>query len=332
MGKTRIELPLTESMYKTYHSQGAGTAIISSNPSIRNWLLNEALVLQCNCKFLDGYTTPEINIKYSTWPENPYLEKKWCTVDIIGGYVNNIIRSMLKKGYYASYFGIDDFYIQGKTWYGERHFRHDGLICGYDSDTKEYCLYAYDKEWMYRKFWTPQSGLDKGRKSELKKGKVVGLCFMKPLMTQIDFSAEAACERIAEYMETAILPNPTNGEDTVYGIGVQDYMVRYLEKLIDESIPYERMDYRIFRLIWEHKKVMLERIQLIESKMDMDSECSEKYTELVGLSDKMRMLYASHHRKRRDSVLHVIKSTLTEVRYKEESILKCLLIKSGGAK
>ena len=70
------------------------------------------------------------------------------------------------------------------------------------------------------------------------------------------------------------------------------------------------MDRRVFRLIWEHKKAMLERILLIEHHLKMDNETSEKYKPLVTEADTMRMLYASHHMKRRDSVLPGIQKKL----------------------
>ena len=63
----RIELPLVEPIYSTYQYQGAGGAIIKNNPSIRNWYLNEAIILTCTTKFLTGFTTPEKEIENSEW-------------------------------------------------------------------------------------------------------------------------------------------------------------------------------------------------------------------------------------------------------------------------
>lgn len=63
------------------------------------------------------------------------------------------------------------------------------------------------------------------------------------------------------------------------------------------------MDYRILRTIWEHKKAMLESIQNIEKTLGLDNDISEKYKPLVKTADNIRMLYASHHIKRKDSVL-----------------------------
>ena len=139
-----VELPLIEPLYSTYHNQGTGTAIIGNNLSVRNWYLNQVMNLTCNKKFLNGFTTPEITIAQSGWYDNPYFDKRGLSSEFTNGYINPIIRQMLDKGFYVAFSGVDDFYVKGKSWYKERHFKHDGLICGYDQNDKTYCIYAYD--------------------------------------------------------------------------------------------------------------------------------------------------------------------------------------------
>ena len=94
----------------------------------------------------------------------------------------------------------------------------------------------------------------------------------------------------------------------------------YLDKLIDGSIPYERMDRRIFRLVWEYEKLMLERIIKLEDMFDFSGAFSEDYKKIVEYADDIRMLYASYHMRRRDSILPKIKEILDKL-YKEERVL-----------
>ena len=61
--KKKIELPLVEPLYSTYHYQGPGTATLVNNPSIRNWYLNQVMILTCTRKFLNGFTTPQIRMQ-----------------------------------------------------------------------------------------------------------------------------------------------------------------------------------------------------------------------------------------------------------------------------
>jgi len=101
--------------------------------------------------------------------------------------------------------------------------------------------------------------------------------------------------------------------------------------LYNGSVPYEKLDRRIFRLIWEHKKVMLTRILLIEQELKLDGSIGKEYETVVREADTCRMLYASHHMKRRDSVLPIIKKKLLTLKSLEQDLLEKLLTKAKGA-
>ena len=321
----RVELPIVDALYSAYQYQGPSTAIAVNNPTLRNWYLNERMNLACNRKFLNGYTTPHIVVPATNWKHCPYIEQIEISSQFVGGYINHIIRKMLDEGYYVIYGNIDDYYVEGKSWYKERHFRHDGMICGYDQEDKTYCLYAYDSNWIYHKFWTSQRSINKGRIAVEKQGLFSKFTAVKVTEDQIEFSPQIVYDNLMEYLDSDLHKYPEDGEGNVKGIIVHEYIAKYLGKLFDGSIPYERMDRRIFRLIWEHKKVMLERIEKIEQSLDMGNEISEMYRPLVAEADLMRMLYASHHMKRRDSALPIIQKKLRKLMQEERKILERLL-------
>lgn len=324
-----VELPLAEPLYSTYHYQGPCTAIAVKNPSIRNWYLNRAMNLKCNRKFLTGFTTPEITIDDSSWFTNPYIDKHWVSTKYIGGYINPIIRKMLDQGVYVDFNGVDDYYVKGKSWYKERHFSHNGLICGYDQTDKTYCIYAYDSNWIYRKFWTPQSSFNAGRTAIQKKGRFGSICGLKVKDDTVEFSPETAYNKLNEYLDSDLVKYPFDGEGDVHGIVVHKFIAEYVMRLYRGDIPYEQMDRRVFRLIWEHKKVMLERILLIEQVLGFGNEFSEKYKPIVEDANTMRMLYAAHHMKRRDSVLPVISNKLLKLMDQERELLSSLTESMG---
>lgn len=328
--KKKIELPLTEPLYSTYHYQGTGTAALANNPSIRNWYLNQVMILTCTRKFLNGFTTPEIDIADSSWTANPYLDQKWFALQFLEGHTHFVIRKLLDAGYYVWFSGIDDYYIEGKTWYHERHLDHDGCICGYDQENKTYCIYSYDRNWIYRKFWVLQKSFDTGRKAMFREGQHGSLCGIKPMGYQITFSHEIACRMIAEYLDSDMEKYPEYSEGTVSGIVVHNYIAKYVDMLYDGSIPYEKMDWRVFRVIWEHKKVMLERITLIEDALSINHTISETYRSVVREADNCRILYAAHHMKQRNALLPTIRKKLLTLRNLEQELLNELLVTAQG--
>ena len=330
--KKTVDLPLLEPLYSTYHSQGPSTAILVNNPSIRNWHFNQVMILTCSRKFLNGFTSPEIAIAESSWTKNPYFDKKTYDMRFLKGYTHYVIKNLLDEGYYVCFIGLDDYYIEGKSWYHEKHFPHDGCICGYNEEDKTYCLYSYDKSWIYRKFWTSQKSFDAGMKAMFKSGKYNNIYGLKPKNEQVSFSSDIALRKIKEYLDSSFEKYPPTEEGKVYGNVVHDYIAKYVEKLHDGSIPYEKMDRRVLRMIWEHKKVMRARIELIEQDLSLGNEISTAYIGIVKEADDARMLYATHHMKRRDSLLPIISKKLISIKECECELLTTLINKSKGEK
>ncbi len=325
--KKFVELPLVEPVYSTYHN-GAFTAIFKENPSLRNFYLNQVMQLTCTRKFLYGYTTPEINIVGSGLTDNPYIEIQEFNVKFLEGYINPLIRNLIDNGYYVYFAGADDYYIEGKSWYKERHFIHDGEICGYDQEKKTYCIYAYDKNWIYQKFWSSQKSFNLGIKAAVNEGYPTTIYGLKPRDIKVEFCIETVLKNMKEYLNSYSNKYSELEEGYIFGIAVLDFISMYIDKLYDGSIPYDRMDRRVFRLIWEHKKIMLERIEIIESELKIKPLCSEQYKYIVQEADRLRMLYAAHHMKRRDSVLPGIRDKLLYLKKQEHEILKNFIKKA----
>lgn len=328
--KKKVELPLVEPIYGTYHYQGSGAAAIYANPSIRNWYLNEVMILKCTKRFLSGYTSPEIDIVQSSWHDNPHFEKRWYAMQFINGYINPIIRELIDNGYYVCFDEIDDFYMEGKSWYKVRHRNHDGMICGYNQEEKTYSIYAYDSKWVYRKFSTPQKCFNAGRESAFKRGKYGYIGAIKPKLDNVEFEPDSALKKLVEYLDSSLKKYPKAEGGEVFGIAVHDYIAMYVDKLFDGSIPYEQMDSRVFRLIWEHKNAMLERLVKMENTLKLNPKSSSAYKKVVDEADTMRMLYASYHMKRKDSILPILRKKLMLIKTKELVILKQFVKKAGG--
>ncbi len=320
----KVELPLIEPIYGTYHS-GAASAIIKDRPGIRNFYLNDAFILSCSKKFLEGHTTPDFRIVNEGILENPHIHIVYYYTRFLYGCTDKLIRNLIDNGYYVYFTGVDDYYIEGKSWYNKRHFDHDGLICGYDNEKKTYCIYAYDENWLYRKFWIPQKSFERGRVAITKTHTDGALYGMKARDKNVRFSIPRVYKNLKKYLDSDLRKYPLRGKGNAYGIVVHKFLAEYVAKLYGGSIPYERMDWRIFRLLWEHKKFMLERILRIEKLLKLDDSHSRQYTPLIAKADKMRMLYASHHMRRRDSVLPILKRELLEIHDEEYRILSSLV-------
>ena len=326
-----VALPLVEPLYATYHNQGSAGAILKANPTVRNWYLNEVMNLCCTRKFLIGtYSSPQINVDRSLWNDNPYIDSCVIPMQVAKECINAIIRGFINNGYYVFFWGIDDYYIEGKTWYKQRHFNHDGLIYGYNQKEKTYSMYAYDQKWVYRTFEISQNSFNVGRKSMQHREVEGGLCGIKVKPDLIELSPGRVLCCMKEYLKSSMSDYPTTEQGYVFGTVVHDYLVIYVDMLANGTIDYKHTDRRVFRLLWEHKKIMLERIREVEKFLGMSDVVSLQYESVVRKANTVRMLYASHCLKRRDESLPIISKMIAELKAEETYLLNCLVNKMEG--
>jgi len=158
-----------------------------------------------------------------------------------------------------------------------------------------------------------------------KNGEKGYLYALKPLPHPVEFDPAVVVKNLKYHISTTLETCPPSDPIGATGTVVHDYIELYLNKLLDNSIPYERMDWRVFRVIWEHKKIMLERIERLEETLSLTSTASTLYKDIVEKSNKIRLLYASCHMKRQDNRLISIKETLIEIKNKEKEILENLI-------
>lgn len=302
----KVVLPLLEPGFSTYHGQAAAGAILSENPSVWNFFLNNAVGLRCNTKFLTGYSTPDLGVERSDFSECPAIDKRMIEMEFLGGYTEQVIRNFLRKGFYVFFGGVDDYYMDGKSWFRERHFIHNGLIRGYDPEDDTFLVYAYDSRWQLNSFKVPVKSFRKARKAGCD-----GILFgIAPHKKPVGPDPAVILEKLKAYL------TPCIEKDCIRGVLVHKYLMTFLDMHISGEIPYEKLDRRIFRLLWEHKKVMLERLE----KLGL-YEIAERYGDVVGLADSMRMLYGIYHRKYNETILPAVKKKLADADILEKELL-----------
>lgn len=320
----KTKLPLIQPLYSTYHFQGSGCAIINNNLSIKNWYYNNAIQLECNRAFIAAYTSPVISVKNSSFKDNPFLNKKIIAMEELGDRIHDVIRQLINEGNYIFFDGIDDFYMNGKSWSGERHVLHDGLIYGYDLQERTYDIYAYNKTWQYKPFTIEIDVFEEARKKTFKEycGFITAIS-VSPETAIIDI--EKICNELNDYINSDFIKYPPYINENASGIVVHDYIATYMYKYLNGAVPYERLDRRIFRMLWEHKNVMLERIQSVEQLLGLGNEHSCSYKKITQTANNLRLMYASHMIKRKDDVLKILLEETIKLKETEQIILNELL-------
>lgn len=302
-----VQLPYEYPPFANTQGAAAPTLAMLGHPTAFNQILNRGVSLGCDRRFLTGYTgcipyIPDINIYNLSCIEDLAIDLKFTKK-----YCMEIIKDMIDCGYYVFFLDIDDYYLPGKSWYGERHFPHDGIICGYDDGDGSLSIAAHTKEWVFDLFRIPQSSFIEGLNSsqEMEKTcKLVGFKVKDDMEVNLD--PGQILWRLKCHVNSSLEKYPITGKEDVRGVVTYDYIGMYLKKIADGEIPHEKMDWRTLRPIWEHKKCMLRRIKALEELNSWENDLSERYVSLVDISNQIRMSYAIYHKKPRKALLDSI--------------------------
>ena len=319
------KLPLSKPFYSANHGQGTVTSILHSNPSLKNWYLNNVMVLSISNDGSDDFFHPLLDICQSGIEDNPYIERQKILLTFLDGSVNRIIRNMIDKGYYVYFGAIDDYYMQGKDGYHKYHFMHDGMICGYSQDNKTYSIYAYDSEMQYRVFQMPQICFERARKSTEKMKACGFITAMKPKPIKVEFDPYLAQKRLQEYLDPPLINNNLEVNLTAYGIITHKYLIKYIESILNDDNKIMLADLKSFKIIMEHKIFMFERIKKIEEYFQIENTLSSEYKNLVTDAKKLWNMCLYCFVKTDRSKLLIIKALLERIDNSEYKILSHLI-------
>lgn len=317
-----ISLPFEVPIIATTQGSAAAGIAMTGHPTAHNQILNQAVSLFCRRRFLKGFTTPQLSIINWGLGCYPIIERYEVNFRFVKDYCIQIIKHMLDEGFYVYYSDVDDFYLPEKSWYGIKHRTHDGIICGYDDNDATISIAAYDINWIFRLIRIPQECFILGLESAMKNSEYGTMtAYRIKENTVVEVNERDILRLLKEYLDSNFEKYPADEDGDVRGIVVHNYLAMYMDKLKDGSIPYEKMDWRALRPVWEHKKCMLDRIKAVEDKNGWSNELSERYASVVEKANRIRMMYAMYHKNHNDKLLDKIHDGLLELADNDKDIV-----------
>lgn len=314
-------LPVVMPPLTTYHYNACPGVVAMNHPKAYTWYYNNAVDITVQKKFLNGYTSPMIAVPGNTYENMTFIRCEKVNLIFTMDYLKEIIRRMIDQDFYVYFTSADDYYLPGKSWYKERHFRHDGMVSGYDMRDDSFTLTAYDSRWIFRSFRVPADSLVQAFESAFRISFPNGnLLAWKHKRIPILPDPGKIRTDIASYLDSDLRKYPFSGEGTtVHGMVVYPYLVEYLTRLGDGRIPHERMDRRVFRLFYEHKALMRGRLAAFSAP---NADFAKKYEAVVGLADRMRFQYKKYELKPVPYDLELLIEYLEKCRELESEVLE----------
>lgn len=194
-----------------------------------------------------------------------------CNIDI-----NQLIIQYIDRDYYL-YAVVDEFFIPNRSSYQTRHYYHDNLVYGYDTERKMFNIAGFDDRFLrvsesevdfmeYHNAFMSKESLSPWRKRVT--------CFKKSDPYQYDLDLKLISEFLNEYLlsidsshRLRMVHNPEN--NITYGMKVYECLRRYLELVLMDQIGGNIV--LPVNIFCEHKACMLLRLKYMEENGYLDN-------------------------------------------------------------
>lgn len=277
-------LPLGVSPIIGYQHHAFPLSISSLHPSFYDWFYSNYIQMTYldTHHFFNFYEFEKLN------PRSPFLSEMYMPKTLIGKYTNllQFVMDSLDEDHYIVTFA-NEFYVPNRQGYKKYDFIHDILIYGYDLGKNILCLAGFKEHMTYG---VSEISLDDFSQafnefSNLRNGYVAWANSMHLLQLKLEhkfsFDLIAVVELLEDYLYSRNTSNRfrlyENPRSYIYGLDTYDCIFHYLKER-----NYKPIDYRIFHIVYEHKKIMASRLKyFIEvKKISIDPEFVMEYAAL----------------------------------------------------
>lgn len=305
------ELPFIFPPIETYQSSAFVLGIMRAHPEYADISYNRYIKLECkNTKQLS-----EINLMFkdSLWESF----RVWGLAEMNLYNVSNFNKSTLLKflceridqGNYLLLYDVDEFYLSYTDNYMLRHFSHDTYVYGYDSG--EFMVQAYQEGHLKLLRVNMQEIVEsllskKGRKESPDKR---NFCTFRPCINKgVKLDTKAILKDLKEFYEKQSIDRHT---ENLFDIEVYEVLI---EALCNVEVGTDA-DLRPFRCLWEHKKLMLERIKHLS--FDEYSDCWATLKKICGKTELIFRLMMKYNMVYHKMLIERAKSLLINVKQEE---------------
>lgn len=314
--------------YNTYNYLAASSIVGENNPYFDIWCHNNYIDIQCSRNdFSKGLN---LTLCKGSILELPFLYLLSMGTMYPLNRLFECIRNLIDDDFYVYFDNVDDFYIKGKTHYQEKHYPHDGLIIGYDDIEQTYQIAAYNNNFMFDLFTISQKefaeGFSYGFFRAYDTGRMPELYGVRVDPEKETYKATIDKEHIDSRIKTYLAPHlDTEYSETphvAFGIDIYDSIIDFLGHQNDSIVTNSSFikDPRIFKMLYEHKLSMKERMGYIFKNYDIPLSLNP-YEEIVDRTNRLHFLYAKYFKDHKAKTIEWIINELLVIKENEITLL-----------
>lgn len=341
-------LPITWPITETYQCCSFVMSVVLPYDNIKNFYDNNYILLSC----VDADQLEDIDLMFwdVSWED---LRKKgimemdlYHVANFQSNTLSDFIRERIDQGNYVLLHLIDEFYLPYSVCYEAEHYIHDAYIYGYEDEYFWVMAYSQGK---LKSLKVAASDIESGIFSAAEREEDVFFCSLRPnhaVDVQVDycqikkmFESYLYGEKIiAEYLSSInnkdlirIACDYSEFEEKcVYGIKIYEVLNRCLHTIIEQQdVDFDYISIKPFRILYEHKRVVYERISNILEHFGMSKEILLPFDDILTKSNRIFVLAIKYNMTREKNILERIVNYIDKLKEREVSLLENFLCEWG---
>lgn len=339
-----VQLPVVNPPLKGFLRWAYTLSITSSHEETRPWYYSNFIQLSCNKKFLeignqfyvDFFRGKPNELNYN----NPFLLTCSVNYTILDNLpIDNLPQffvDQIRSNYYCVVF-LDESRLSLAASYQKDPFPHHLFLYGFESDEEIFYASMFDHTGVYRNVQIPfrefQDAVHSMRQllnKNLTSDHHTYFYKCTP-HASYPFDKTAAIDQLRDYLNGETHLNRINynfDHKEAFGISVYNYLQMYYDA-VESNDPRlgGRNDVRHLHVLWEHKKMMSERISYMidEGIIPYDEELVEGYKDITKRAMKLRDQYIRHEIREDQEMFQRLKLRFNEFREEEPVLLQKLI-------
>ncbi|TKJ93350.1 hypothetical protein PaeCFBP13512_02835 [Paenibacillus sp. CFBP13512] len=315
---TIIKLPVQETLLDTYNIYGSISSVVSYNKNSLPWFYNNFIQIRYvydwntfffdnhhllidNCPWLNHYIIPRF-----------FIESKWESI------TDFIIDSLKSHNYVYMY--VDRYFISSSKVYLKHSYWHEIFIYGFDSENRKFLVADNLSDGKYVHIECTFDEILKGYNAISSDNQFflnVHLLSQKE-ETEYAVNIHQIILSLKNYLNSTITIDVSFKEKTIFG---QEAILFSIDNTINNKTNL--LDQRAFCLFYEHKKLMLNRIEFLiseeQSKLESVLEC---YKDIVKKFEIIKNMVLKYNKKIDYFFLLRIRKHIIEGLREEKKILE----------
>ena len=250
-------LKVNEPLIKTNQGSAFIQAVVMAHENISDIVIINYKDLYC--KFEDNYENLELEFKNSDWEyyrsiglaDMNLYHRKYLASEKFAEF----LKERIDQNNYLLLYSVDEFYLPYTQFYRKKHYRHDTYIYGYSDDHFYSMAYLNDSLQTIK---VNQEDISKAFFSSYLCDNTTFSTFRVNENVRVSCSIDVVLDGLKEYVYKGGVDEE---KQLATGLGVYFIMDKYLEHFIASHSSQGKIDLKLFRTIWEHKKMLCVKFQ-----------------------------------------------------------------------